>query len=125
MGRVSWAAVGVVALGGALGALVRYGLGVAFPHAPGSFPWVTFAINVTGCLFIGALAVVVATQRLLRLLVGTGILGGFTTFSTYVVDVQQLIGAGRAGLAMVYLGGTVVSALAAVWAGDALARRLR
>ena len=54
-------------------------------------------------------------RRLLRPFVGTGVLGGFTTFSTYAVDIQRLVTGGRALLALAYLLATVVAALAAVW----------
>src|SRR6185503_14749578 len=96
--RVPWAVLGVVALGGAAGAVGRYGLAVAWPHRPGTFPWATFVTNVTGCLLIGVLMVLItevwSAHRLLRPFLGTGVLGGYTTFSTYTVDVQQLVAAG-------------------------------
>jgi fluoride exporter len=110
-----------VAVGGALGAVARYGLSVAWPHRPGTFPWATFVTNVSGCLLIGALMVLVtevwAAHRLLRPLLGTGVLGGYTTFSTYTVDTQQLIVAGAGGTALVYLVATLAGALAAVHLG--------
>jgi fluoride exporter len=122
----SWPVLGVVSAGGVAGALARYGLGVAFPPAPGGFPWATFGGNVSGCLLIGVLMVLVAevwpTRRLLRPFLGTGLLGGYTTFSTYIVDIQHLLGAGAARTALVYLAGTLLAALAAVYAGITGAR---
>jgi CrcB protein len=119
--RVPWAVLGVVAAGGVLGALARYGIGLAVPHKPAGFPWATFAINVSGCLLIGVLMVLVTDvwpgHRLLRPFLGTGLLGGYTTFSTYVVDVQHLLGAGAARTALVYLVGTLLAALVAVQLG--------
>jgi CrcB protein len=119
--RPPWAALGSVAAGGAIGATARYELGVAFPTVPTGFPWTTFAINVSGCLLIGALMVLVtevwAGHRLVRRFLGVGVLGGFTTFSTYVVEIRQLVDAGAAGVALAYLVGTAVAALAATWAG--------
>jgi len=116
-----WAVLGVIAAGGAIGSVARYGLTVALPSRPGAFPWVTFAVNVTGCLFIGVLVVLItevwAAHRLLRPFLGTGLLGGFTTFSTYTVDIQQLVGGGTARTALVYLAGTLAAALVAVYAG--------
>src|SRR5882757_3893750 len=67
---VSWAVLGAVSAGGVLGALARYGIGLAGPHSPTGIPWATFAINVSGCLLIGILMVVVVEvwpgRRLLR-----------------------------------------------------------
>jgi fluoride exporter len=117
----SAAVLGAVSAGGALGAAARYGLSVAWPHRPGTFPWATFVTNVTGCLLIGVLMVimteVLAAHRLLRPFLGTGVLGGYTTFSTYTVDVQQLVSGGAVRTALVYLVGTVAAALVAVYAG--------
>jgi fluoride exporter len=118
---VPWPVLAAVSAGGVAGALARYGFGVAFPPAPAGFPWATFGVNVSGCLLIGVLMVLVAdvwpTKRLLRPFLGTGLLGGYTTFSTYVVDIQHLLGAGAARTALVYLAGTLLAALAAVYAG--------
>ncbi|MET7991683.1 fluoride efflux transporter CrcB [Amycolatopsis sp. NPDC005232] len=118
----------VVALGGGLGALARYGLAVLLPTAPGHFPLATFLINVTGCFLIGVLMVAVTeawtAHRLVRPFLGIGILGGYTTFSTYAVEIHGLLRPGTVGLAFGYLAGTLVAALLAVVAGMALARRL-
>lgn len=119
---IRWPVLAVISAGGALGALARYGLGVAFPHTPGQFPWATFAVNVSGCLFIGVLLVVIGSQRLLRPFLGTGFLGGYTTFSTYIVDIQHLLGTGKAVTAFAYLAGTLVSAMLAVYLGFVAAR---
>jgi CrcB protein len=123
---VRWSVLGAISAGGVVGALARYGLGVAFPVAPDRFAWTTFAVNVSGCLFIGVLMVLATdvwpTYRLLRPLVGTGLLGGYTTFSTYIVDIQRLIAAGAARTALVYLAGTVVAAVVAVYAGSSATR---
>ncbi|GIG68078.1 fluoride efflux transporter FluC [Phytomonospora endophytica] len=126
--RSDWAVIVAVSLGGGLGALARYGLLVLWPPGTGRFPWATFATNVLGCLLIGALMVLVARfwahRRLVRPFFGTGVLGGFTTFSTYVIDVRRLIADDATGLAVLYLAATVVAALTAAYAGGALARRL-
>lgn len=113
----------MVSAGGAIGAVARYGLGVLWPTPPGDFPWATFVINVSGCLLIGMLTVLMPAGW--RPFVSLGILGGYTTFSAYAVDFQQLIAAGRAGLAIAYLGATVITALAAVYIGDGLGRAVR
>jgi CrcB protein len=86
----------------------------------------TFVINVSGCLLIGVLMVLVGDvwpgRRLLRPFLGTGLLGGYTTFSTYVVDVQHLVMAGAVGTALAYLTATLLAALAAVHAGMTVTR---
>jgi len=124
--RVSWSVLAVVSVGGALGALGRYGLTVGWPHRPGRFPWATFVTNVSGCLLIGVLMVLItevwSAHRLLRPFLGVGMLGGYTTFSTYAVDIQQLVATGAARTALEYLAGTLAAALAAVYAGIAVTR---
>lgn len=126
--RVTWRAVVAVSAGGGVGALARYGLLVLWPPRTGGFPMATFVTNVLGCLLIGALMVLAAefwTDRpLVRPFLGTGVLGGFTTFSTYVVDVRRLVADDAPGLAVLYLAGTVVAALVAAYAGSALTRSL-
>lgn len=119
---------GVVAAGGALGALARWAVGLALPTAAGHFPWATFGINVLGCFLIGVVVVSVTelteANPLVRPFLATGFLGGFTTFSTYAVDAQHLIAAGRIGTAFAYLGATLAAAVAAAWAGLELTRAL-
>ncbi|MFD4181719.1 fluoride efflux transporter CrcB [Rhodococcus sp. NPDC058514] len=109
----------VVALGGGIGALARYGIAHAIPTR--EMPWATLITNVLGCLLIGILMVLItevaAAHRLLRPFLGVGVLGGFTTFSTYAVEVRGLLASGSYPIAFVYLVGTVLAALAAVLAG--------
>ncbi|WP_446210060.1 FluC/FEX family fluoride channel [Micromonospora sp. IBSANI012] len=121
------AVLAAIAAGGVLGALARTGLQAAFPHPPTGFPWATFGINVAGCLLIGLLMAVITarpTGPLVRPFLGVGVLGGFTTFSTYVVDAQRAVAAGAPGTALAYLAATLVGALLAAWTGDAVAGRL-
>jgi CrcB protein len=117
--RAPGAVLSVIALGGSLGALARYGLSVAFPAAPVGFPWATFGINVSGSLLIGALAVFVSRHNrpLLRPFAGVGVLGGFTTFSTYVVDIQRLVDGRAFATAGLYLAGTLAAAVLAAQVG--------
>ena len=111
--------IAAVAAGGVFGALGRHGLEVLFGQQPG----VTFAVNVVGCLLIGALTVLIgAGHRLLRSFLGTGLLGGFTTFSGYTVDIQRLLAAGRVVAAAGYLAGTLAAAVLAVQLGVVLGR---
>ncbi|MEW1695687.1 MULTISPECIES: fluoride efflux transporter CrcB [unclassified Streptomyces] len=119
--------VGVVAAGGALGAVARYAASLAWPTATDAFPWTTFAVNVSGCALLGVLMVLLtetmtAPHPLLRPFLGTGFCGGYTTFSTYGLDTQRLLATGETVRAVLYLGGTAVTALAAVWAGVTAAR---
>lgn len=117
-----------IAVGGALGACARYGIGLAFPSGPTGFPWATFWVNVSGCFLIGILMVFVTDlwtrQRLVRPFLGVGVLGGFTTFSTYVVDIQRLVNNGASGIALLYLGGTLFAAVLATTTGIGVARRV-
>lgn len=126
--RPPWDVLGVIAIGGAAGSVARWGLAEALPHTPAQVPWGTVVVNVTGCLAIGVLLVVLAVRfpdrRLLRPLLGTGVLGGYTTFSTYALDSRTLAAAGRPALAAAYLVGTLVAGLLAVVVGIRLAERM-
>jgi CrcB protein len=117
-----------VAVGGALGAMARYGLTVALPSAPGEFDLATFLANVLGGLLIGALMIVVTEVapglRLVRPFLGVGVLGGFTTFSTFIIDIGQAVDAGRAILAVAYAFATMAGALLAAATGMVATRRL-
>lgn len=120
--------LGAVAAGGALGALARYGALVLWPAADGGFPWTVFAVNVSGCALIGVLMVLTVergrvTHPLVRPFLGVGVLGGFTTFSTYAADVSGLLVRQELAVALAYMAATVVAALAAVWAGAVVTRR--
>jgi fluoride exporter len=124
--RLGWRVTLVIALGGALGSLARYAVAVAWPTPARGFPWATFVTNVTGCLVIGALMVLISevwtTHRLVRPFLGVGVVGSFTTFSAYTVETQQLLDAGRAPVALGYLFGTLAAALLAVQLGVVLTR---
>ncbi|MGD9961624.1 fluoride efflux transporter CrcB [Nocardioides sp.] len=110
-----------VAVGGALGAVLRWSLGLLAPDGQG-FPWTTFAINVSGSFLLALLPALpsVRRHRLLPLFLGTGVLGGYTTLSTYAEESRVLFADGRAGLALAYLLGTLAACVMAVW----LARHL-
>lgn len=107
--------VAAVAVGGALGALLRWSLGEAVPDGAG-FPWTTFAINVSGSFVLAALPAVAAVRRsqLLAVGLGTGVLGGFTTLSTCSEQSRTLLADGRTALAAAYLLGTLAACLVAV-----------
>jgi CrcB protein len=116
-------------LGGMLGALARVGLARAFPALPGSWPWATFAINVTGSFALGYFATRLqerlpqSTYR--RPLLGTGFCGAYTTFSTVPVEALQMLDHDRYLLAVSYAGASIVAGLAAVWVATAVVRRVR
>jgi CrcB protein len=108
-----------ISAGGVVGALLRYSVGLMLPSGAPSFPWATLLVNVGGGFVMGALAAVLAQRPrpLLRAFAGVGLLGGFTTFSTYSTDTYRLLEAGRAGQALVYAVGTLTLALTATEAG--------
>ncbi len=124
--RAPWPVLAAISSGGAIGSLARWALDAALPTPAGGFPWSTFLINVSGCLLIGVLMVFVSEvftqRRLLRPFLGVGVLGGFTTFSAYIVDIQQLINGRADGRALLYLSATAVAALGATAAGLTLTR---
>ena len=120
-----WDLLLTIAAGGILGAEARYGLARWVSHPAGTMPWSTVVINVLGSFLLGALMALIdarGAHRLLRPFVGVGILGGFTTFSTFAVDVDVLLHAHRYGVAAGYLALTVVACLAAVTAAYRMGR---
>jgi len=120
--------IAAVAIGGAVGASARYGASLLWPTTPGTFPWTTLIVNAIGCAVIGVFMVVIteawAAHRLVRPFFGTGVLGGFTTFSTYAVDIQKLVNGGHARTGLAYLAGTMLAALASVWIAATLTRHV-
>lgn len=117
-----------IALGGALGAVLRYLLVGSVTRAFGTgFPWGTLAVNLVGCFAMGIVAALVllrgdpAWQRHAPLLM-TGIIGGFTTFSAFALETHQLIERERMVAAMAYAGGSVVLGVLALIGGLALGR---
>jgi CrcB protein len=120
-----WDVVVAIAIGGVLGAEARYGLGEIVPHAARQFPWSTLIVNATGCLLIGALMVLLleltSPHRLARPFLGVGLLGGYTTFSTFAVDADRLVEEHRPLIALAYVGATVVLCLFAVLAATVAA----
>ncbi|MFC5502215.1 fluoride efflux transporter FluC [Lysinimonas soli] len=119
--------VGIVALGGALGTGARELLSLAIP-AIGAFPMAIFVINLTGAFALGiALEVLLRLgpdeghRRRLRLFVGTGFLGGYTTYSTLAVGTAQAITGGQAAIGILYALLSVIAGAAAAFAGIAVA----
>ncbi|MEU1074413.1 CrcB family protein [Streptomyces sp. NPDC005878] len=128
-GGAKWPVLAVISAGGALGASARYGLALAWPTHAGGFPWSTLLINVLGCALIGVLMPLISeggrgAHHLVRPFLGVGVLGGFTTFSTYAVEVARLLARRQPGLAMVYAAGTLLGALGAVCLAAGATRRV-
>lgn len=113
----------LVGLGGFLGAISRYELGGLVLHltAQSRFPYSTFAVNVLGCLVIGVLAGVAERYALFgpgtRLFLFTGLLGGFTTFSAFGLDAAFLLRRGEPWVAGLYVFGSLLLGITAVWLG--------
>jgi len=119
----------VVALGGGIGAALRFHLGRMVGAMTGSgaqFPWPTFSINVAGSLAMGVLAGWLARQgtggEAWRLLLGVGVLGGFTTFSAFSLEIVLLVQRGMILLAAIYAASSVVAGAIGLLAGLALMR---
>jgi fluoride exporter len=124
-------AIAAVAAGGLLGAPARYGLGVAFPQSAGQWPVTTFAINVTGAFLLGLLLEALTRtgpdsgwRQLVRLGVGTGVLGSFTTYSTLAVDIDELLRGHQWWAAGSYAAGSVVAGLVATVIGIAIGAQI-
>ena len=113
----------LVAVGGAIGSVLRYGLGRLLMHgAPvQAFPYGTLAVNLLGCLAIGLVAEFLLLQRILapqpRLLLQTGILGGFTTFSAFGLETVLMLRREQWLTAAIYVSTSVFGGLLAVWLG--------
>jgi len=118
-----------VGLGGAIGSAARYAVSFAVTAQMGrAFPYGTLTVNVTGSFAIGALYVVLSARpqahELWRLLLVTGLLGGFTTFSAFSLETLQLLGAGTIGRALVNVVANVALCLTGCWAGMLFVRQL-
>jgi fluoride exporter len=118
--------VGLVMVGGAVGTAARYGLGQRFAAEAGTFPVVTLVENVAGAALLGLLLTVLVSRRLPRwlgLLLAPGVLGSFTTFSTFAAEVVLLVHEGEAAVAAAYTGATMLLGIAAAAMGMTVAHR--
>ena len=117
---------GAVAVGGSLGAPARYGISLLVDITPGTFPWGTFWINVSGCFALGLTLAVLLERfpptRYLRPFVATGFLGAYTTYSTFAVEADLLARNGHVGVAGAYAAASLVGGFTAVWMGLAAGR---
>jgi CrcB protein len=114
----------VVAVGGALGSLARYAVARGVPPEPNEIPLATLAVNVVGSLLLGVLVGGWPRTRWLRPFVGTGVLGGFTTFSAFALETDRLL-EGRPALALTYVVMSLVLCLGAAAVGLRAAERYR
>lgn len=120
-----------VALGGAIGALLRYQTGRWMTHWLGpnvvtAFPWATLTVNIVGSLLMGVLAGYMARHgqggEQWRLFLGVGVLGGFTTFSAFSLELMLLIERGQAAQGLIYAAVSVLAGLTALYVGLILMR---
>lgn len=120
----------LVSLAGALGTALRFGLGRAFgAWQPTTFPWPTFLVNVIGCFFLGVIAEWAGDRRVLdvelRSVLGVGLMGGFTTYSSFDIEMLRLAQHGQTTLAVGYGAVTLAVCLFAGAAGLAFGRTMR
>ena len=116
----------LILIGGALGTAIRAALEAASPAQPGGWPWATFLINVTGAFTLGVLLETLirrgpdsGVRQFLRLGLGTGVLGGYTTYSTFMVETSRLGSSGHLLIAFGYVAASLLLGFAAAWAGMA------
>lgn len=121
----------IVFIGAGLGGVLRHLMNVGIPRLLGSaFPFATLLVNISGCLLMGLLIGYLTFRNggevnpVHRLFLATGILGGYTTFSAFSLDAMLLVERGEMGLALLYVAGSVVLSLLAVFAGFQLLRAL-
>jgi fluoride exporter len=116
-------------VGGVLGALARTGLVELWPPQAGRWPWATFVVNVVGAFLLGYFVTRLQERLPLsayrRPLLGTGLCGALTTFSTMQVELLRMLDHGRDGLAVLYAGASIVAGFAAVTVATSMVRRAR
>lgn len=122
----------LVFLGGAIGTWLRAVIAQALPHPPSTWPIATFLVNISGAFLLGMLLAVLtrlgpdeAWRRDIRLFAGTGILGAYTTYSAFALEVVTLVRDGVTWLAVLYSVVSIALGLAAAWAGIAMGRQSR
>ena len=118
----------LAAAGGAVGALARAAVAEALPRDPAGWPWATLGVNLLGCLLIGVLLAGLAVRRpddeRTPVLLGTGVLGGFTTYSAFALEVTHLVAADRPAVAAGYVAASVLGGVVAVAVGARAGRAL-
>lgn len=121
--------IAAIFAGGALGTLLRAGLSEAFPQPPAAWPWPTFAVNIVAAFFLGYFVTRLQERLPLssyrRPLLGTGLCGGLSTFSTMQVEILRMVSAHAWGLAAGYAAASVVAGYSAIHLATAMVRRVR
>jgi CrcB protein len=121
--------IAAIFAGGAAGAVARAVLEEALPVTPGEWPWATFTVNVVGAFLLGYLVTRLQERLPLssyrRPLLGTGLCGALTTFSTMQVEAFEMVDGGYHGLAAAYLGASVAAGFLAVAVATSIVRRVR
>ena len=127
--RIDRREVAAIFAGGALGTLLRAALAEAFPHPATAWPWPTFAVNVVAAFLLGYFVTRLQERLPLssyrRPLLGTGLCGGLSTFSTMQVEILKMLDAHAYGLALGYTAASVAAGYAAIYLATALVRRVR
>jgi CrcB protein len=121
--------IAAIFAGGALGTLARAALSDAFPRSATSWPWPTFAVNIAACILLGYFVTRLQERLPLssyrRPLLGTGLCGGLSTFSTMQVEIVKMLGAHAWGLAAGYTAASIAAGYTAIHLASALVRRAR
>jgi CrcB protein len=121
--------VAAVFVGGAVGTLLRAALIVAFPLPASQWPWPTFVVNIGGAFLLGYFATRLQERLPLssyrRPVLGTGLCGGLTTFSTMQVEIVKMLDGHHVGLALAYAAASLATGYAAIQVATALVRRVR
>jgi fluoride exporter len=121
--------IAAIFAGGALGTVARAALSEAFPHAPTAWPWPTFAVNIVAALLLGYFVTRLQERLPLssyrRPLLGTGLCGGLSTFSTMQVEILKMLDAHAWGLAAGYTAASITTGYAAIHLATAVVRRVR
>lgn len=129
MPRVDAREIAAIFAGGALGTAARAGLAEAFPHSPASWPWPTFGVNIVAAFLLGYFVTRLQERLPLsayrRPLLGTGLCGGLSTFSTIQVEILNMINAHAWGLAAGYIAASVAAGYAAIYLATVAVRRVR
>jgi CrcB protein len=127
--RVDRREIAAIFAGGFAGAVLRALIEDWIPHDPDTWPWATFAVNIAGAALLGWLVTRLQERLPLsaykRPLIGTGICGGLSTFSTLEFEVYDMLDSGHAGLAVAYAGASVAAGFAVVALASSLSRRVR
>jgi CrcB protein len=127
--RIARLRVASILAGGGAGALARAGVAEGLPHSGGSWPWATFAVNLAGVALLAWLTTrldeILPPSRYVRLLLGTGLCGALTTFSTFQIEVLRLAKDGYPGTAVGYAAASLAAGMAIAIAATVVARRRR